>query len=39
VQAVRTVWETSVIVLAYREFIKRSPLPVISTEEQPQIAA
>ncbi|MGB7537787.1 MAG: hypothetical protein WBM17_04545 [Anaerolineales bacterium] len=39
VQAVQTVWETSVMVLAYREFIKRSPLPVISTEEQPQIAA
>jgi hypothetical protein len=39
VQAVMTVWETAVMVLAYREFIQRSPLPAAPTETQPQIAA
>ncbi|MBN2085169.1 MAG: hypothetical protein JW748_08065 [Anaerolineales bacterium] len=39
VQAVMTVWETAVMVLAYREFIQRSPLPVIPADAQPQIPA
>jgi hypothetical protein len=38
VQAVETVWETAVMVLAYREFIQKSPLPLAATPEgQPQI--
>jgi flagellar biosynthesis protein FliQ len=37
VHAVETVWETSVMVLAYREFIQRSPLPAAPMEAQPQI--
>jgi hypothetical protein len=35
IKAVLTVWETAVMVLAYREFIKASPL-LASTAEQPQ---
>jgi hypothetical protein len=39
VQAVLTVWETAVMVLAYREFISKSPLPMVPVEPQPQTAA
>jgi hypothetical protein len=40
VQAVLTAWETAVMVLAYREFIQRSPLPAVANPEgQPQITA
>jgi len=37
-QAVYTVWETSVMVLAYREFSKTTPLLSVSTERQPEVS-
>jgi hypothetical protein len=37
VQAVQTVWETAVMVLAYRQFAQRSLLPAAPIEDQPQI--
>ena len=39
VQAVLTVFETAVMVFAYREFIQKSPLPVLAPVDQPQISA
>jgi hypothetical protein len=39
VQAVLTVWETAVMVLAYRVFISKTPLPALPVESQPQITS
>ncbi len=39
VQAVLTVFETAVMVFGYREFARKSPLPVAAPADQPQITA